>query len=99
MVKDISSPVVIGSPSPSNGILLNNSDISVSFNEDIRGELLTADDNILVIGRLNNSTLTHDIAARFANGQGAVSEARMAFNGNAMSVNLWMRWKEGAGTI
>ena len=99
VVKDISSPVVIGSPSPSNGILLNNSDISVSFNEDIRGELLTADDNILVIGRLNNSTLTHDIAARFANGQGAVSEAKMAFNGNAMSVNLWMRWKEGAGTI
>lgn len=99
VVKDTTSPIVVGTPSPSNGVYNNGSEISVSFNEDIRGELLTADDNISVIGRLNNATLTHDVAAAFSGGSGAASEAKLPFKGNAQSVNLWLRHKGEGGSL
>lgn len=99
VIKDTTAPIVVGTPSPSNGMLYNDSEISVSFNEDIRGELLTADENILVIGRLNNATLTHDVAAAFAGGAGASSEAKMQIKGSAMSLNMWLLHKGGAASL
>lgn len=99
VVKDTTSPIVVGTPSPSNGVYNNGSEISVSFNEDIRGELLTEDDNISVIGRLNNATLTHDVAAAFSGGSGAASEAKLPLKGNAQSLNLWLRHKGEGGSL
>ena len=99
VVKDVSAPVVLGTPTPSNGLCTFDKDISVSFNEDIRGELLTADDNISVIGRLNEMELTHQTALHFEGGEGARSEAKLQFKGKDMAVNLWTRWMGGKGCL
>lgn len=99
IIKDMTAPTVVGTPSPSNGVYYTKSDISVSFNEDIRGELLTADDNISVIGRLNNATLTHDVAASFAGGYGAQSEAKLRFNNKPIALNMWLLWKGKSASL
>lgn len=99
VIKDVSAPAVLGTPTPTDGRCTFNKNISVSFNEDIRGELLTADDNISVIGRLNEMELTHQTALRFDGGEGAQSEAKLQVKEKDMAVNLWTRWRGGKGYL
>jgi len=58
------NPHPFGSPTPADGVLDPNDDISIQFNETIEAGSLT-DANFQITGVLNGQELRHDIAVAF----------------------------------
>ncbi|MBL6445418.1 T9SS type A sorting domain-containing protein [Fulvivirga sp. 29W222] len=94
-VIDRVTPVVFGSPEPSDGILNPSDDISVRFNETIESGLVK-DHNISVRSILNGSEVSHATAVSF---NGVNEKARIpaiTLNNKSFTVEYWL--KRDAGT-
>jgi hypothetical protein len=99
VVKDISRPQELGSPTPVNGILTSDDDISVVYNEAIKSSQLTDANNFIVTGALNGAKIANDVALQ-CNGasEAAYTQADIPLAGKSFAVDTWLRY-HGAGTI
>ena len=92
--KDIMLPQLISKPSPSNGVLTADNEISLTFNEDIRQGALTDIDNFLVTGELNDADVLHDVALSLNADEGAKTEASIDLEKRSFAVNMWVRYSD-----
>ena len=100
VTKDMSRPMVFGTPKPTNGFLGMGDDIEITFNEDINSGRLTQTGNFIVTAALNGATVAHDIAMLATGTEGAVAktEANINLIGKSFAVDMWVR-VSGEGTI
>lgn len=101
VLKDMTAPKLMGTPQPANGIYNYDSDISITFNEDIRTDKIMADtaQYVTLMGRINSGSGEHAMSMCFDGGEGAVTEAQVAMPEGSVSIAVWMKWKGGAGEI
>lgn len=99
--KDFTAPKLMGVPSPANGSYNYDSEISITFNEDIRTDKIMADtaQHVTLMGRLNNSSGAHAMSLYFDGGEGAYTEAQVGMPPSSFSMGVWMKWLGGAGQI
>ncbi|MBQ3634959.1 MAG: hypothetical protein II951_05010 [Bacteroidales bacterium] len=96
--KDMSRPQLIAMPSPANGVLTADGEISLTFNEDIRSGAIAKADNFYVRGVLNDAEVQHDVALNLTGGDGAKTTSNINLGSRSFSVNTWIRYTE-PGTI
>lgn len=90
--KDMARPQVISNPNPSNGVLTADSEISLTFNEDIRSGAMSKADNFSIQGELNDAQVAHDVALNLTGGEGAKTNANFNLSNKSFAVNMWMRY-------
>ena len=94
VVKDLSVPTLMETPSPMDGRYDVGDDVSITFNEDIRSELITKE-NVTLTGLLNNSAVSHETSLLCDAENGAVtSAATMEFSGSPLTINMWLNWQK-----
>ena len=92
--KDMVRPQLIALPSPANGILTADGEISVTFNEDIRSGAMSKADNFYLRGVLNDAEVKHDVALNLTGGEGATTTSNINLDGKSFSLNTWLRYTE-----
>jgi hypothetical protein len=100
VVKDMKRPLSMGLPSPSNGILTPESEISVTFNENIQVEQIAPTD-IRVYGVLNGFTEKDNVGLSFDGTQKAYTELPLNFKNSSFTIEGKFLPKKGntEGTI
>lgn len=94
IVKDLSAPALLGDASPANGVYTIGSEVSVSFNEDIRQELITPGDNVQLKGVLNKTEITHEVSMLCTGDTYARSDARINMTTGNLSIGMWLKREE-----
>ena len=92
IIRDISLPQLIATPSPATGILTSADDLSITFNEDIQSGLLTKPNNFSVVGVLNESEIVHDVALSLSGTDAAQTEATLDLSGKSFTVDMWVNY-------
>ena len=90
VIKDMVTPTTLGNPSPSNGILTPESEISVTFNEDIQNTLLNST-NMTVQAVLNGYTLKHNVGLEFTGANEAYTEQQFNLQSVPVSMEGWIK--------
>jgi hypothetical protein len=99
VVKDMAPPRLLGYAKPANGILSKGDEISVLFNENIKGSQLTDADNFIISGIMNGSKVAHDVGLKLeGTDQAAYTQANIQLASKSFSVDTWVNY-HGAGTI
>jgi hypothetical protein len=100
VVKDMKRPLSMGLPSPSNGILTPETEISVTFNESIQAEKIASTD-IKVYGVLNGFTETDNVGLTFDGTQKAFTELPLNLQSSSFTIEGKFLANSGntAGTI
>ncbi len=96
VVKDLTRPRQLTTPTPTNGILGYGDDIMVEFNEDIVPGYVT-DKNVIVTAKLNSQQVVHDVAKQLG-GEGEQRTVNPVYMNGDFTLEFWMKWSE-AGTI
>ncbi len=100
VVKDMVLPTAMGQPSPSNGILTPETEVSVTFNENIQtGKLVS--DNFEVKGVLNGVALQHAEGLSL-NGDStslAYTESPITLQNSSFSIEAWVRTASNCTTM
>ncbi len=95
VVKDMSKPELIEDASPANGVYSQNSEVSLTFNQDIRGELLKKYDDVTLTGLLNNAILDHNTSLRCDAESGASSVFETAdISAGSSTATMWLKWQK-----
>ena len=97
VIKDIAKPMLLGNPSPANGVLTADGEVSVTFNEDIKYSSLRDVDNFIVTGRLNGYRVDHNVAMSLT-ANAATTAADIDLSARDFAFNLWINYSV-AGTI
>ena len=92
IIRDMSRPMLIATPSPASGILNNGSDLLITFNEDIQNSILTQPNNFKVAGVLNEGEVAHDVALSLSGNNTAKTEAQIDLNGKSFSTSMWVNY-------
>lgn len=96
IIRDISLPQLIATPSPATGILTSADDLAITFNEDIQSGILTKPNNFSVVGVLNEAEIIHDVALSLSATDAAQTEATMDLSGKSFSADMWVNYtKDG----
>ena len=99
VIKDMKRPQLFGNANPSDGILNADDEISVTFNEDIRQNMLTETNNFTITAALNGQQIAHGVAL---DGQGtecaARTESSINLSGKDFSADMWVNYN-GQGTL
>lgn len=90
--KDMVRPQLITAATPSNGILTADSEISLTFNENIRQAEIAEADNFIVNAELNDATVSHNVAMNLTGADGAKTESSIALAGQSFAINTWLRY-------
>lgn len=99
VIKDMKGPQLLGSPTPSNGILTPDGDISVVFNENINTSIMIAD-NVTAKGVLNGHKLAHNTGLSFVGGNPAATELPVVLTGGSFTFETWLKHTPGTkGTL
>ncbi len=85
VIKDMKKPLSMGLPSPSNGILTPETEVSVTFNEDIQAEKIAATD-IKVYGVLNGFTEKDNVGLKFDGTQKAFTELQLNLQNSSFTI-------------
>lgn len=93
IIKDMVTPTALGTPSPSNGILTPESEISITFNEDIQNTLLNST-NFKAEAVMNGYTLKHNVGLDYAGASEAYSEQQFNLQSVPVSVEAWIRYSQ-----
>jgi hypothetical protein len=81
VVKDMKKPLSMGLPSPTNGVLTPETEISVTFNEKIQSDVIAGTD-VQVFGVLNGYVQTDNVGLAFDGKQKAFTESTLNLQGN-----------------
>ena len=92
IVRDMTRPMLIATPTPASGILGSGDDMTITFNEDIQGSVLSKVNNFDVIGVLNESEVTHDVALSLTGNNAAKTESTMSLAGKSFSTSMWVNY-------
>lgn len=92
VARDMSRPQIITTPTPSNGILGPGDDITLTFNEDIRNNLLTKLGNFHVTGVMNDTEVAHDVALSITGGGVAKTDATINLNRKDFAADMWLKY-------
>ena len=97
VVKDMTRPMALTTPQPTNGIYGFGDELSVEFNEDIVPGYV-GDKNVIVTAKLNQQPVNHEVALQML----PYGDEMMTFNpifiSGDFSMDFWFKW-EGEGTI
>ena len=97
VVKDMVSPTIIATPSPSDGILQPGDEIAIVFNENILASSIN-DNKIKVEGFLNDAEIEHQTALKCDGKNSASTETVINVSQQSFATNLWMNYTQ-PGTI
>ncbi|MBQ7259384.1 MAG: LamG domain-containing protein, partial [Paludibacteraceae bacterium] len=92
VIKDVVRPEPISTPRPTDGILFNGSDISVTFSKDIQPTRVLAT-NISVTGELNGHNLRHSVGLRLG-AQKAATQATLRLGTSDFTIETWLNYSE-----
>ena len=92
IVRDMTRPQLMATPSPANGILTSADDLVVTFNEDIQGGILSKPNNFDVMGELNEAEVAHDVALSLTGENAAKTEATLNLSGKSFSASMWVNY-------
>lgn len=92
VIKDLVRPMAMGIPSPANGILTPETELSVTFNENIQTSKLIPE-NFEVKGVLNGATLQHaeGLALDGTLKSQAFTESSLSMQNGSFSIEGWVR--------
>lgn len=90
VVRDMSRPQLIATPTPSSGVLNAGDDITITFNEDIRSALLTEVGNFKVVGVMNESKVAHDVALSLSGSEPVKTESTINLADRSFSTSMWV---------
>jgi hypothetical protein len=104
VIKDVTTPKLFGTPSPTGGILTAEGEISVTFNEEIQPGLIMDDltpySNITVQAVKNGAEVKHDAALKFTGGAPAATEANIPLANKSFTLEAYFNRPTGsAGTL
>ncbi len=99
MIKDMSQPLVLGNPNPSDGVLEAGDEIGVTFNEDIRSSYLD-NKNFIVQGVKNDAQVDHDVALKMdGSSYAAYTESNLNLTKKSFSMDMWVNLSSGGDLI
>ena len=94
VVKDMTRPRNLTTPTPTNGILRYGDDMGIEFTEDIVPGYVD-DKNVIVTAKLNDQPVNHEVALSLnAYGLEAHTENPIFLSGD-FSLDMWFIWHEG----
>ncbi len=96
VIKDMSQPKLLGAPTPLNGVLTSDNEVSITFNEIIKSGVISAS-NFSAKGVLNAYPVEH--STTFKAGNGATTEHSIELNSRDFAIELWMKYDGGKGSI
>ena len=101
VVKDVTLPKPIQLPEPSDGVLNEGDDISVTFNEDIYAQSLNKGDNFIIQSVLNTDSVAHDVALKLdgAATPAATSQSQLTLGGTSFTLCTWVKNGGTPGTL
>ena len=99
VIKDVVAPQQMGNTSPANGIYNFDSEVSVTFNEDIQKELIKPNVNVHLKGDLNDGKVTHEVSLLMDGGEGYNTESKVELPNTSMSFNAWIKLIGDEGSI
>ena len=97
VVKDMTRPRNLFTPSPANGILSYGDQLAIEFNEDIVPGYVSKS-NVIVTAKLNQQTVNHEVALRLQPGNNVPKTENPVFLSGDFSLGFWLNWHE-SGTI
>jgi hypothetical protein len=97
VIKDMTRPMSLTTPTPANGIYSIGDDLSIEFNEDIVPGYV-GDKNVIVTARLNNQEVDHDVSKFIYPNSGVQRTINPVFIQGDCSIEFWMLWGK-AGTV
>lgn len=89
IVKDLKAPQSLGTPSPSNGILDPESELSITFNEIIQNNLVD-NNRVIIEGVLNGYQVRDNVGLSFDGTGNAYTELEVV-NNNSLSIEGWFK--------
>ena len=99
VIKDMAKPMLLGNPSPANGILTADGEVSVTFNEDIKASSLRDVDNFIVKAKLNGYRVDHSVAMNLTEGAPATTEADIDLSARDFAFNFWLNYSKAGNII
>lgn len=92
VIRDMTPPMLMATPSPASGILTSGDDLVITFNEDIQGSALTQPNNFDVFGVLNESEVAHDVALSVSGNSVSKTDATIDLNGKSFTTSMWVNY-------
>lgn len=92
IVRDMSRPQLIATPSPASGIFRSGDNISITFNEDIQNSILNSVDNFTVAGILNDSKVAHNVALNLSGDNTAKTDATIDLTDKSFTTSMWLNY-------
>lgn len=97
VIKDMTKPRALFTPSPSNGILAYGDELAVEFNEDIVPGYV-GDKNVIVTAKLNQQTVNHEVALQLVPFGNSPHTVNPVFLKGDFAMDFWLCWHD-SGTI
>ena len=92
VLRDMTKPMLIATPSPASGVLGIGDDLVITFNEDIQSSALTSPNNFDVVGVLNETEVTHEVALNLTGKNTAKTQSTIDLSGKSFAANLWLNY-------
>ena len=92
IVRDMTRPMLMATPSPASGILTGADDLLITFNEDIKGGILSKPNNFDVVGILNEGEVAHDVALSLTGNNVAKTQGTMDLSGKSFAASMWVNY-------
>ena len=97
VVKDITRPINIFTPTPANGILGYGDQLVIEFNEDIVPSYVS-DNNVIVTAKLNDTQVDHEVALQLMPFGEAPRTVNPVFLQGDFSIDFWL-YRRDSGTL
>ena len=97
VVKDITRPINIFTPTPANGILGYGDQLVIEFNEDIVPGYVS-DNNVIVTAKLNDTQVDHEVALQLMPFGEAPRTVNPVFLQGDFSIDFWL-YRRDSGTL
>lgn len=92
IIRDLSLPQLLSTPTPQSGVLYPGDDISITFNEPIRNDLLAKLNNFKVVGVKNEGEVAHSVGLKINDKTAATTEAAINLDNRSFAMGMWLKY-------
>lgn len=92
IIRDLSLPQLLSTPTPQSGVLYPGDDISITFNEPIRNDLLAKLSNFKVVGVKNEGEVAHSVGLQINDKVQASTEADINLDSRSFAMGMWLKY-------